>query len=164
METQPLNAGTFTSNLVCRLSFFTKLISAFLYETNQAMKYTMNILARLTLFSTIVFILAGCATKKTTLYEWKSYQNNLDAYFRADKVGLPEQTASLESDLTEIKKSDSSAPPGYVAHLGLVYGQQGYVDKFVENLSIEKTNFPESTPFIDFLLRNFKKGDKRETN
>ena len=124
----------------------------------------MKTIPRLVFSSVIVFLLVGCAAQKTSLYAWQRYQGNLDAYFRGDKIGLAEQAQNMESDLTKIKKSDGAAPPGYFAHLGLIYGQQGYMEKFAENLNIEKTNFPEATPFIDFLLRNFKKGDKRETN
>lgn len=125
----------------------------------------MKTIAKLAFSSAIIFLLVGCATPRKTLYEWHGYQNNLDAYFRGGQISLAEQADNMESDLRKIKTSDPPAPPpGYLAHLGLLYAQQGYVDKFVENMSIEKHNFPESTPFIDFLMRNFKQGGKRETN
>ena len=117
----------------------------------------MNIIVRLGIISAVVFLFAGCAAKPVQLYQWEGYQSNLDSYFRADKLGLGEQTQIMEADLKKIKSSGATAPPGYEAHLGLLYGQQGYMDKFATFLLEEKRTFPESSVFIDFLMRNFKK-------
>ena len=50
-----------------------------------------------------------------------------------------------------------SVPPGYHAHLGLLYGKQGKPDQFMAQMQTEKKLFPESETYVDFLLRNFKK-------
>jgi hypothetical protein len=41
--------------------------------------------------------------------------------------------------------------------MGLLYGKQGKLDQFAQQLEAEKKQFPESETFVDFLLRNFKK-------
>jgi len=112
---------------------------------------------KLTIAVGVLLVLGGCATKPVALYQWQGYQGNLDAYFRGDKVGLEAQAQIMEADLQKIKVKGGTVPPGYAAHLGLIYGQQGYMDKFVEYLNEEKTRFPESATFIAFLMRNFKK-------
>lgn len=103
------------------------------------------------------FALSGCATKVPSLYQWQGYQTNVDEYLRADKQDLNAQVRSMEEGLQKIQASGASAPPGYHAHLGLLYGKQGKADQFAQELQIERKLFPESETFVDFLLRNFKK-------
>jgi len=99
----------------------------------------------------------GCATKQLTLYEWQGYQGNVDAYFRGDKASPAEQAQRMEADLQKILVNGGVVPPGYYAHLGLLYGQQGRLDQFAEEMQAEKKLYPESGQYMDFLLRNFKK-------
>jgi hypothetical protein len=102
-------------------------------------------------------VLAGCAAKPTSLYQWERYQANVDAHFRGDKIGPDAQAQLMEADLQKIKVAGGVVPPGFQAHLGLLYGQQGRLDQFAEQVQAEKKQFPESETFMDFLLRNFKK-------
>jgi len=101
-------------------------------------------------------VLGGCATKPTSLYQWQGYQNNVDAYFRGDKLSPTAQTQMMEEDLVKIRASGGAVPPGYYAHLGLLYGQQGKLDQFADQMQAERNQFPESETFMNFLLRNFK--------
>lgn len=101
--------------------------------------------------------LGGCATKSTDLYQWQGYQNNVDAYFRADKLSPHAQTQLMEEDLQKIRTKGGAVPPGYYAHMGLLYGQQGKLDQFAQQIQAEKKQYPESETFMDFLLRNFNK-------
>lgn len=103
--------------------------------------------------------LGGCATKRTSLYQWQGYQGNVDAYFRADKLSPDEQVQRMEEDLQKIRASGGAVPPGYYAHLGLLYGKQGKLDQFAQQMQAEKAQYPESGTFMDFLLRNFKPKD-----
>ncbi len=105
----------------------------------------------------VTLALGGCATKPPSLYQWQGYQNNVDAYFRADKLSLDAQTQLMEEDLQKIRAGGGAVPPGYYAHLGLLYGQQGKLDQFAQQMQAEKAQYPESGTFMDFLLRNFKK-------
>lgn len=101
--------------------------------------------------------LAGCATKPATLYQWQAYQANVDQYFRADGQSLDVQVQSMETDLQKIRANGAAVPPGYHAHLGLLYGKQGQPEQFMAQMQTEKALFPESANYVDFLLRNFKK-------
>jgi hypothetical protein len=102
-------------------------------------------------------VLGGCATQTLPLYQWERYQSNVDAYFRADKLSPAAQTQLMEEDLQKIRASGGTPPPGYNAHLALLYGQQGKEDQFAQQVEAEKRQFPESQSFMDFLLRNFQK-------
>ena len=99
----------------------------------------------------------GCATKPTSLYQWERYQGNVDAHFRGDKLSPDAQAQLMEADLQKIRADGGTVPPGFQAHLGLLYGQQGRLDQFAQQMQAEKKQFPESETFMDFLLRNFKK-------
>lgn len=118
-----------------------------------------NILFRTIGVLCMFLIFGGCATKPRpiSIYQWQGYQGNVDAYFRGDKLSPDTQTQLMEADLQKIRASGGTVPPGYNAHLGLLYGQQGRADQFVLQMQAEKKLYPESETFMDFLLRNFKK-------
>lgn len=103
--------------------------------------------------------LSGCATKNTPppLYGWQGYEKNVDTYFRQDRESLNTQTQQMEADMQKMRAANQTTPPGYQAHLGLLYGKQGDMQRFQENLQAEKQQFPEAGGFVDFLLRSFNK-------
>jgi hypothetical protein len=103
-------------------------------------------------------MLAGCAGPKgpPPLYGWSGYQSNLDTFFRQDKAGLDEQIQSMETHKQKMLSANQALPPGYHAHLGLLYGKQGNMARFQQDLTAEKQQFPEAESFVDFLLRSFK--------
>lgn len=105
-----------------------------------------------------LLMLTGCASKKEpSLYGWKSYEKNLDAYFRADKTSPDEQLKVMEDERKLIQAEGQALPPGYQAHMGLLYGRKGDAQSFYQYVQQEKEQFPESAGFMDFLVRNFKK-------
>lgn len=95
--------------------------------------------------------LTGCATK-TTLYEWGPYEDQVYAYFKNQDP--EEQILVLEEHAKEVQDYGGKLPPGYRAHLGLLYAKVGRNKEFVAALEEEKTFFPESAPYIDRLLIN----------
>ncbi len=104
-------------------------------------------------------VLAGCASGPKgppPLYGWSGYQSNLDTYFRKDKAGLDEQIQSMETNKQKILAANQALPPGYQAHLGLLYGKQGNMARFQQDLTAEKQQFPEAESFDDLLLRSSK--------
>lgn len=106
-----------------------------------------------------LLVLSGCANKPVTppLYGWNGYEKNIDTYFRGDRESLDTQAKLMEDDLQKMRAGSKAIPPGYQAHMGLLYGKQGDMDRFQMHLEAEKQQFPESGSFIDFLLRKFKK-------
>lgn len=103
--------------------------------------------------------LGGCANKPVVppLYGWNGYEKNLDTYFRGDRESLDTQAKLMADDLEKMRAGGQAIPPGYQAHMGLLYGKQGDMGRFQMHLEAEKQQFPESESFIDFLLRKFKK-------
>lgn len=98
----------------------------------------------------------GCANRPKPLYEWGSYQTQVYAYFKAQE-GPQAQLQALEADLEAIRAHGNTPPPGFHAHLGLLYSTLGNDDRAVQALLNEKALFPESSTYIDFLLAKTKK-------
>ena len=104
-------------------------------------------------------LLAGCSTQKT-LYQWEDYQPQVYEYFKGEEP-KEAQAEALERDLQKINAKGNTPPPGYHAHLGLSYLSMGKDDQMVQQLRTEKALFPESGPYMDFLLKNAKTGDAK---
>lgn len=103
-------------------------------------------------------LLTACATPPKTLYQWDSYQPQVYEHF---KGGSPEQQiAEMEKALQLISARGGSVPPGFHAHLGMLYSVAGKPDQVVAQFEDEKKLFPESATYMDFLLAKLKKGEK----
>jgi hypothetical protein len=103
----------------------------------------------------VILSLTGCAGAPKPLYYWGSYQNQLYGHLKGDK-SPEEQIAKLEADIEEARSNDLPLPPGFQAHLALLYGNTGNSQKMRTQLEAEKQHYPESSTFIDFLLKKFK--------
>ena len=98
-------------------------------------------------------VLQGCATQ-TTLYEWGNYESAVYKHFNNESP--EEQIKILEKDLTAAGKSGKPLPPGFYAHLALLYGKVGQPGKMNEMLALEASAFPEAVPFLKNLRSGFK--------
>lgn len=104
-----------------------------------------------------VLTLSACANKgPPPLYGWHGFEKNLDTYFRGDRESPEVQSKNMEESLQKIRASGAQLPPGFQAHMGLLYAKQGDLARFQQHLEAEKQQFPESQTFIDFLLRKFQ--------
>jgi len=105
-----------------------------------------------------LLLLSGCATKQAPMYGWGNYQQQVYQYFKADgSKSTEEQIQALEEGAQKSSSRGEKLPPGYHAHLGLLYASTGQQDLAIAQLETEKTLFPESAPYMDFLLRKYKK-------
>lgn len=104
-------------------------------------------------FAAAALGLGGCATN-TALYSWGPYENQVYSHFKNESP--EEQILILEKHAQETQAGGKQLPPGFRAHLGLIYAKVGREGEFVAALEQEKTFFPESAPYIDRLLINVK--------
>lgn len=101
----------------------------------------------------ILLGLGACSPQPKPLYHWGDYEYQVYAYLQ--KTSSPEQQlAALEKNL-HTTSNPANIPPGFYAHLGLLYGELGRYADMQRALETEKTLFPESAPFMDFLLKKF---------
>ena len=102
-----------------------------------------------------LILLSGCASRTPALYYWGDYQPEVYGHFTKDK-GPAEQIANLEAGLERARATGRQVPPGYNAHLGLLYAQGEQQEQVVKYFTAERALYPEATTYMDFLLRNFK--------
>jgi hypothetical protein len=100
-------------------------------------------------------MLAGCVTPAKPLYQWEGYQPRVYDYFKGGSTEA--QVIEMERGLEAIRSRNGVPPPGYHAHLGMLYSTLGKDAQMVQEFQTEKALFPESAPYIDFLLSNAKK-------
>lgn len=102
-------------------------------------------------------LLTGCAGNQTPqLYHWEAYQPQVYEHFKHE-TGPQEQIAALEASLQKARAADRSPPPGFHAHLGMLYAEVGKADQVRQQFETEKALFPESAAYMDFLMRNVAK-------
>ncbi len=104
-----------------------------------------------------VAALSGCQSTKP-LYHYGSYQTNVYEHFKNEDSSVTEQIETLEKTISESGRNKLQVGPGLYAHLGFLYLQSGQRDTGLSYLQKEKQLYPESTRFIDFLLKNAKAG------
>ncbi|WP_236426018.1 DUF4810 domain-containing protein [Pseudomonas syringae] len=95
----------------------------------------------------------GCAQQPKTLYQWGSYQPEVYEYFKNEGEPKEAQVAKLEEDLQKIRAANATPPPGYHAQLGMLYGSLGKDDQMVQEVRPEKTQFPKTDRYMDFVLK-----------
>lgn len=122
------------------------------------MKTTMMKKASLALALALSAVLTGCATAPKTLYQWDGYQPQVYQYLKGESP--VQQIAEMEKSLALISAKGNSVPPGFHAHLGMLYSIAGKSDQVATQFEDEKKLFPESAAYMDFLLGKLKKGEK----
>lgn len=101
-------------------------------------------------------LIASCAQKKETVYYWGDYQSSLYSYYKHDK-SPEQQIESLNAVVEQAKAKNKPVPPGLHAQIGLLYVETGRPDLAFQQFTTEKTRFPESAAYMDFLMRNKEK-------
>ncbi|WP_269510760.1 DUF4810 domain-containing protein [Burkholderia sp. IMCC1007] len=99
-------------------------------------------------------LLAGCAAPTTPpLYQWNGYQPQVYEYFKG-QTSPQQQIDALEKALQEIRAKGNKPPPGFHAHLGMLYASVGNEQQARQAFEAEKALFPESASYMDFLMKN----------
>lgn len=104
--------------------------------------------------------LVGCAQPTKPLYHWEGYQRQVYEHFKRDKTGPEEQLRQLQAQAEKARGSGAALPPGFRAHMGLLLAEMGRTDEAREHFEAEKLAFPESTPYMDFVLGSMKPAAK----
>src|SRR6266705_1462339 len=98
-------------------------------------------------------LVGGCAEAPKRLYHWEAFQDQLYEYFKADSSSPEEQLRILDAQVQKARARGAALPPGFRAHLAMIYLRLGRDGEAKRELEAEKANFPESAQYMDFLLR-----------
>jgi len=105
----------------------------------------------------LILFLPGCSTRKP-LYQWGEYEDLVyDMYVKPGEADPATQVAKLTEDIQKMHDAGYQAPPGIHAHLGYMQYLQGNAGVAITEFEIEKTLYPESSVFIDGLIRRLGK-------
>jgi len=100
--------------------------------------------------------LLGCAQPVKPLYHWDGYQRQIYEHLKGEVQDPAAQLQQLQTFAERAKVAGNALPPGYRAHLALVNLRMGRDADAAKLLADEKTSFPDSAPYMDFLLRRMK--------
>ncbi|MCP3866325.1 MAG: DUF4810 domain-containing protein [Aestuariibacter sp.] len=110
---------------------------------------------KIILAAAVAIALVGCETTEPQYY-YGDYTKAVYSYFKADEVTLEEQINALQLILSTAEAQNKPVAPGFHAHLGMLYFETGNPSLGVQHLETEKSLFPESAKYIDFLLKSAK--------
>jgi hypothetical protein len=100
-------------------------------------------------------VLAGCVhPPRPPLYLWENFpRQQYDTLLRTDGGVDTEQIIQLLAQAEKARAANAALPPGFRAHLGMLQLNAGNPAEARQLWVAEKTAFPESTPYIDQLLK-----------
>ena len=108
---------------------------------------------RSALLAGALMLLVGCAQKGPgPLYMWESFPRQQYQTLQQDGVGLDQQILETEAHAEKARGANAALPPGFRAHLGMLYLSSGDPTQARNLWLAEKESFPESAPYIDQLL------------
>jgi hypothetical protein len=122
-------------------------------------------LARVVAVAACVVVVAGCAHKAPPpLYMWESFPKlQYDALLRSGITPV-EQIAAMEAHADKARASGAALPPGFRAHLGMLKLASGDADQARQLWQAEQAAFPESTAYMDQLLKRLDAPKKKESS
>lgn len=104
-----------------------------------------------------VVLASGCA-QQPLIYRWGVYEELVyEMYAKPGKADPGTQVARLAEDIARTQAEGKRVPPGVHAHLGYMYYLQGNSDAAYAEFVAERELFPESTTFVDGILRRLGK-------
>lgn len=114
----------------------------------------------------LVFILSSCSSigaKKPTnsLYIWDDYmQSSLEQSTLNTKQSKLDYLNTLEKITAKSKKMHKRVAPGINAQIGQLNYELGHKEKAIFYLKKEKELYPESSVFIDEVIKDIQTKDK----
>lgn len=120
-------------------------------------------LSRCLLLGGCIAVLAGCAHKaQSPLYMWEAFPKmQYDTLLRPGVTPL-EQVGAMEAQAEKARAAGAALPPGFRAHLGMLKLSAGDVDQARQLWQAERAAFPESTPYMDQLLKRLDAPVKKD--
>jgi hypothetical protein len=112
------------------------------------------LMSRALLLGACVAVLAGCAhNAPAPLYMWGTFPKmQYDTLLQPGVTPL-EQVGAMEAQAEKARATGAALPPGFRAHLGMLKLSAGDVGQARQLWQAEKAAFPESTPYMDQLLK-----------
>lgn len=101
-------------------------------------------------------VLAACVQAPKPLYMWETFPRQQYDTLLRQGTSPESQIQAMEQHAVKARGANAELPPGFRAHLGLLYLGAGNADKARELWLTEKAAFPESAPYMDQLLKRME--------
>lgn len=104
---------------------------------------------------TVALLITACAKPpRPPLYLWDTFpRQQYDTLLRPDAGPDNAQITLLQAQAEKARAQGADLPPGFRAHLGMLHLTKGNVDEARRLWTAEKLAFPESTMYMDQLLK-----------
>lgn len=105
----------------------------------------------------IVLLVAISTSCSSSLYSWKGYDKAMQKYTIAPNEKSEQALVDTYQKLVDNPTGTSKTPPpGVAADLGYLLIESGRKSEGLELLRYEKSIYPESTKFIDYILKRYE--------
>ena len=109
-------------------------------------------IGRSIVFAGVAVALGACANPPKPLYVWEGFPRQ--QYDTLTHSASPaDQILAMQATAEKARASGSALPPGFRAHLAMLQFNAGNTDAARSLWLEEEMAFPESTPYIDQLLK-----------
>ena len=98
-------------------------------------------------------LLAGCAQTHKPLYMWEAFPRHQYDALLHEGASPDSQIQAMEQQAVKAQGANAALPPGFRAHLGMLYLGNGNADKARQLWTNEMETFPESMPYMQQLLK-----------
>jgi hypothetical protein len=105
----------------------------------------------------ITLLASGCATRPEPLYQWGNFPRLQYEVLQRSGANPIEQIEFMELHAAKVRADNAALPPGFRAHLGMLKLSLGDVEGAKAAWGAEKVAFPESTHYMDRLLKHVDK-------
>lgn len=100
-------------------------------------------------------LMAGCAAKPATLYQWGGYDELLyRSYKSPDRT--EEMRVGLETNVAALEKARALVPPGMYAEIGTIYLEKGDRTTAVSYYKKERATWAESKTLMDSMIKTLE--------
>ena len=108
-------------------------------------------------------LLAGCATQEP-LYQWGNFTGLTYDSLRGAGKSPTEQIDLMVAHSQRVQQAGKKLPPGFHAHLALLYLKAGLSDAAKGHFEAEVREFPESARYISSLMKTLNQPSDKTQN
>ena len=126
---------------------------------------TVNLLRRAAwrlLGAALATLLVSCAQPSSApLYLWENFPRQQYDTLLLPGLSPEQQIGAIQAHIEKARGLGASLPPGLRAHLGMLYLGMGNAEEARQLWHAEKLAFPESTRYMDQLLKRLGEPAKK---